>query len=416
MLVRRPTSNNAAPRGITIPLVAAALLVAMLGLALILDRLWLEATRLELTTAAEASALAGARALASDRRLLVEPPIQTVVDDAVQAVLMSAVQNRSAGQPVEVREEDVEFLTINGEPAADSGEGLDDESLPATVRVSAVRTRFRGNPVALFLAELTRQPYGDAVGQAAATLRDDVVGVRPLAGSTVPGLPLAIWHRDPLQKRTDTWQVAIEQRRGSDQFGYDEQSGHVTQEPDGLPELTLQTMPRGGSPAAANLQLVDLGTKFQAAALIEQLTRGWSPGDLAGWNGELRLPAGPDVPAQRLSLNGLPDLASAERDALERLIGESRIALLYGTAVAQQDSSVHSVDCLRLVAIRVLQVRDHSDGSCHVTIQPSVLATRTALVEPRAEGSDHATLAEGPASSETPALVGPFVYRLELTQ
>jgi len=39
-------------------LIAFALLAGLGGVALVLDRLWLDATRLELTTAAEAAAIA----------------------------------------------------------------------------------------------------------------------------------------------------------------------------------------------------------------------------------------------------------------------------------------------------------------------------------------------------------------------
>ncbi len=42
-------------RGFTTPAVAIALLVVMAGLALVLDRLWLDTADLELTTAAEAA-------------------------------------------------------------------------------------------------------------------------------------------------------------------------------------------------------------------------------------------------------------------------------------------------------------------------------------------------------------------------
>ncbi|OYW22844.1 MAG: hypothetical protein B7Z55_04175 [Planctomycetales bacterium 12-60-4] len=391
--------------GFTTPLVAAALLVAMLGLALILDRLWLEAARLELITAAEASALAGARQLASDQRLLVDQDPRNLVDQAVQSAMMAAIENRVAGQPVAVGEGDIAFPSPTFDPA---GDDEDNVAAPESIIVTAHRTRFRGNPVALFIGELTGQPFGDAVGQAGASILGNVVGVRPLPDTVAPALPLAIWLSDPTGQRVDTWHVSIEQRRGRDDFGYDEHTRSVTTGADGIPELTLRTARAGGPASEANVQLLDIGTQFQDKQLLRQFQQGWTAGDLESWGGELRVATSSS--SSSLSLDGLPTLEPADSDALDQILGEPRIALLYSAAAPGNNLPVQTVDCVRLVALRVLQVSHQGDGSCRMTIQPTVIATRSAIVGP--------TPIEGPSDNNTPgtASQAQYIYRLQLTK
>ena len=315
----------------TAPLVAVALLLAMLGLALILDRLWLEAARLELTTAAEAAALAAARELASDARLQPHVDPRSLEDLAVQAAMMTAVQNRAAGQPVMVEESDIAFFP---RPSDHSNleyiDASESSEVPNRVVVTAHRTRFRGNPVALFVSELTRQPSGDAIGTASARLDSRVAGVRPFSGATVPAIPLAIWQRDPSGERTDTWYAAIEERRGRDDFGFDPETNEIVQEPDGIPELTLRSQALRGTIDVANLQLIDVGNQFQDDVLERQWSTGWTTVDLATWGGELRLSSGTlGVNSSSLSLRGLSTLQTSDRIALEQLTGQPRLAVLY---------------------------------------------------------------------------------------
>lgn len=399
---RQPSLPHSRRHGLTTPLVMGALLVAMCGLALILDRMWLEATRLELHTAAEAAALAGARELASDQRLLPEVDGQLLSDDATQSAVFASLANRAAGQPVVITEADISFAVSPIETADDESPTSAEESLPNVIRVQAHRTRFRGNPVALFISQLTRQPYGDAVGQAAAKIDSHVVGVRPISGSAVPALPLAIWKVDPTGQRTDTWQAAIEQRKGRDDYGYDAASGTVTSGGDGIPELTLNSARRDGPVHVANLQLLDIGTKFDEEKLQRQISVGWIADDLNAWSGEFRLSTA-QKSSDMVTLSGLPYLESADRDAFDQIVGAARVALLYDTASAVENAKVQQVQCTRLVAIRVLQVIDQPDGSCQIIIQPAVLATRTALVDDAFD-------------TETPVDSGAYLYRLELTR
>jgi hypothetical protein len=385
------TIHTSSRRGMTTPLVAGALLVAMMGLALVLDRLWLESARVELTTTAEAAALAAAGKLVTDARLTPQTSSRTLLDDAREAAIDIAAQNRVAGQPVRLDgTHDIRFghLIEN----QDTGETpfLETTNLPSQVVVTAHRTRFRGNPVALFMAELTRQPAGDVIARAGAGLSNDLIGVRPFHGTPVPAVPVAIWERDPTGKRTDTWEQCIEKRRGRDEFTWDEHTRSVIRGSDQIPELTLKTIRRGGRTMDGNALVLDVGSEFQSDPLARQFEHGWNEDDLEPWDGELRLPT---------TLRGLPQLNGDDRNALDRLIGVPRIAVLYATAKYNGRGPDCDATCTRFVAIRVLQVTDQPDGACHVIVQPTVLTTRTAVTD-----------------AVTAVAANPYVYRLQLTQ
>jgi hypothetical protein len=394
-------------RGLTTPAVAVALLVAMGGLALILDRLWLDAADLELTTAAESAALAAARSLASDDLLRPNADPAARIQAARDAASWIAGQNFVAGEPV----------TINSDPEGDVRLGrliLDEKEklvrfeesneYPTTAVVTAQRTRRTSNPVGLFVTGLTGIPFGDVISRVEATIDNHIVGVRSFEGTTVPALPLAIWMKDPTQQRRDTWELQIEGRRGADVFGYDAAAGGVYRGADGIPEIVLRSQPRARDSSDSNILVLDIGTKLQDTDIARQFASGWSTKDLRGRNGEIRVsPSNPDVfPAS-------PKLTRQDREALDNLIGEPRICLLYSEARPNASSLLLQATCVRLVAIRVLAVRDGSNGACEFVVQPCVFATRTALLDEQTPAHT------GRASDATANNANPYIYKLQLT-
>ena len=86
-------------------MVAVAMIVVMSGMALILDRLWLDAADLELTAAAESAALAAGRELANDDLLRLAPNHAERLQAARDAAAWVASENRVAGHPVELNAE-----------------------------------------------------------------------------------------------------------------------------------------------------------------------------------------------------------------------------------------------------------------------------------------------------------------------
>ncbi len=358
-------------------MVAVALLVAMMGIALIVDRLWLATAQWELTAVAEAAALAAGRELTSDARLLGPSSAPTLIEHAKQAAAEIAAQNLVAGQPalLDAAAGDVRF--VKSEPSKVPGqtaEWVETERDPTEVLIHAQRTRFRGNPVALFMRQLTRQPFGDVVATVSVRMNNHVVAIRPFDDVPAPLLPLAIWKDDPAKKRKDTWQAAIEDNGGKDEFGYDDTRHLVTSGSDGIPELTLTTAKQNGPVSEANVQLLDLGTDLDPALVEQQILLGLTHAQLEKRNGELRIAGGETIPS-------IPQVQSRERTALDEHLGAQRIALLYTQSTPVGKNGYQQTECVEFVAIRILAVNDQPDGRCQIIVQPTVMTTRMAVAE-----------------------------------
>lgn len=454
-------------RGFTTPAFAVALVVVMLMLALICDRLWIEAARVELQTGAETAALAAARSLASDE-LLKEKPDPSYLETARYQAAHVASLNLVAGEPLELNQGfqgDIRLgeLESTGDDAGDfdrppqadvsspddstqvlsptelttsrdnvvfsrNTRFVETDESPTSVVVFGERTRFRQNPVGLFVVGATGLPWGDVSTHAEASLLSPVVGLRPLDGSSTPLLPLAIMRSEGTGSVDQTWQKAITENGGPDEWSFDETTSTISRGADGLPELKLTFgLPTSSSSAVTNAVLLDLGSDFNTDLVASQIVEGVRGENLLNWNGELRLPveatrkamlaeskeqqdsdeqdASASSTEARLSMPAsLIDLKTAERDALTSLIGQNRIVILFnagGTSDSKNRKNESESNTTRvksdlqvaavsLAVVRILEVIDEKGGRCEVIVQPSVLATRTAIVDvsdPRQQAS-----------------------------
>lgn len=415
-------------RGFTTPAVAVALLVAMAGLALILDRLWLDAADLELTTAAESAALNAASELATDQLLTLKPDVELRMELARTAAAFIASQNTVAGAPVMLdssAEGDIRFGRLVLDDQAGQVRFEESSTTPNTAVVTALRTRRSSNPVALFVSGVTGQPYGDVATRVEAVVDNRISAVRPQDGVPVPAFPIAIWWKDPTGQRMDTWETQIEARKGPDQYGYDSLAHSVYSGSDGIPEIVLRSQQRGQSAANTNVVVVDVGSGMNDQTLARQFASGWTTDDLSSLGGELSA-------TNPGTLRASAELRHADRQALDSLIGEPRICLLYSSATAVNNSQSLQATCIRLVAIRVLAVRDQGDGSCELVAQPCVLKTKTAVLNATAPYSTESVVPVSPYSaatagagsagtSSTPAVPTgtaghPYIYKLQLSQ
>lgn len=401
MFPLRPRFAPSTRRGTLLPAIAAAILTVGCCLALVLDRLWLDAARGELRTAVEAAALAAAARLVDDERIneAVEP--EGLAEAARQAAAEAAAGNLVAGLPLSIDP------TLGGHVHlgryvlhAQSGQYhfLETEYFPTAVHVEGARSRAVGNPVARLFAGLTGEAGGDAVAAATAVLSNTVVGLRPSGGMPVPAWPLAVYERDPAGERRDTWEAAIEQGLGPDQYAFDRETNRVHAGGDGLPEITLHFRAPGDQPEDPNVWMIDVGNGLTPDQLAQQVRRGWSAADLSQLGGELRVDAG------NLALEGASEVDSLTAEALTEMIGQKRIVLLY-SAHAPRKGGGGAVVISRLAAGRIMAVEASPGGAVTLVLQPAVLATRTAL------------LADSPSPLSADEDAGnPYLYKISLTQ
>lgn len=392
-------------RGVIAALVAVSLVAVMGCVALVLDRLWLEAAMVELRTCAEAAALAAAGELANDDALRSDPdpdPDQNLLR-ARRVARRIAARNRVAGETVTLNTDpngDVRFGRLVLRSETGRTQFLETNREPTSVLVTALRTRSRGNPVALFIRGLTGQLAGNVAAQAEATIDNRVVGIRPFDGCPAPVLPLAILQRDPSGRRTTTWSMQIERRAGQDRFSYDRRSDQVLPRPDGIPEIVLSSMSSDQTADETNVQLIELGTNIESDRLLRQIERGWTADDLETTQGELRFDGRP------IDLHCTAVIPTAVQSQLAATTGQKRICLLYTQHQATGRLGSGRIRCTGMVAGRVMAVSARAGGACRIVFQPGVLTTRTAILADR----------QPTTSGDRRTLANPYIYKLHLTQ
>ena len=384
-------------------IVAAALLVVGACLALVFDRLWLDAAQVELQAAAEAAALTGAGQLATDARL--NPKSVDLTTPAREAAIAVGQKNLAVGTPVNLQDGehgDVQIGTIELSPDTGEAQFIADTERPTTCVVKAARLRSRGNPVAFLIRSLSGKSSGDAQAFAEASVDNRILGVQPNTHSPVPALPLAILrsHLDP--RRNDTWQRQIELRLGLDRYGYDTTTGAVTDGPDGIPEIVLQTAsPSADKEDAAkvNVLTIDIGTGLHESQVAQQIETGWTVEHLKNFGDEFRIDQGP------YTLDADAALVGPVQDQLQMLIGQTRICGLYADHQPTTRTLGHAA-IVNLVGIRLLAIEDAGSRKLHITVQPAVIATRTALLSTH----DAAWM-----SGNSTELTNPYIYKLFLS-
>lgn len=385
------------------PALALALIAVLAGAALVIDRLHLDTAKSELRIAAEAAALAAARELANDDRLRPDFDPAALQMKSRFAAARIAAQNFVAGEPVALSTDpanDVRFGNLKTDPA--TGEPMFVEAHdhePTSVAVAARCTEARQSAVPLPFRTFYAPTDADVVAVAEASLSFHVRGLRSVDQLPIPTLPLAILARantkkdsshtqstgslnkadktgasnNPQQPTAPTWMRDIDQRRGTDHFGYDSTTGEVTNAADGIPEITLRTATQSNN-SKSNAFVITLTGDLTENHLRRQISHGWSADDLEPLGGELLFDRGPLTMA---GLRGVDGNVLAQ--AFRSVLGQSRVVFLYERVEGDVRSHVASLQVTKMVAGRVMFVREISECECEIILQPAVLATRSAV-------------------------------------
>ncbi|MFO0845112.1 MAG: pilus assembly protein TadG-related protein [Gemmataceae bacterium] len=364
-----------------------AMTTMLTALALALNAGWLSAARQELTTAADAAALAAANELLNDAWLRQgKPGVAALLQDARAAAAAFAAKNRVLGRSL--------GLDTAGPNGRDVLLGSYDPATPGTltkanlsdpaglslddvdaVVVAATRSARRGNAVPVLLGALVLQPSVDMRVSSLAYLDRDVVGFRARPGNPIPLVPIGV-RSDPSGSDPASWEFQVRLRNGPDDFFVHPDTGLFAQGADQIPEvvLELQLQP-SGDPSQSTATLLTIGSG-QASA---QVAGGVTEQDLQSHNGRLVL-----GPTDTLTLPGTglgPDLGSVEYQgliaALKRLrdTGSRRVWPLVSAASGGQ------VTVNAFVAARVVQVEEAAGGPLRLRLQPTVMAVPQAITD-----------------------------------
>lgn len=395
-----------------------SLLVIIGGVAVALDRLWLDNAKTELEAAVEAAALQGGQFLASDDLLREDsgPDIETRLELARQAAGRIARENTIAGEPVELNltpDGDVRFGRLVRRDRTGVDVFLETSDHPTSVVVRGLHSRERNNPVATFLNSVTGHQAADVSALSEASIDNRVIGLQPLAGVPIPVLPLAIL-RECRDGRLESWKTQIEDNQGVDLYGYDELTGEVTDGPDGIPEIRLRSPVRRGNPRHANVHLFDVNGSSTVDELLSHIENGWGEQDVPEHLPAMLFEEGPFQFETVSGINGpMPGM-------LNTLIGECRILFLYDDFQPNGRSGAGRIQVVEAVAGRILSIEDAGHGCCELIVQPGVMTTRTAILSsesPSGDSTSDQTRRTGrqPNGTASEKTANRYIYKLQIT-
>jgi hypothetical protein len=392
-----------------------SLLVIIGGVAVALDRLWLDSAKTELEAAVEAAALRGGQFLASDDLLRLEADVNARLELARQEAGNIASENRIAGEPVQLNIEpdgDVRFGRLVHRDRTGEDVFIETTDQPTSVVVRGLHSRSRNNPVATFLNSVSGNEGADVSALSEASIDNRVVGLQPLGGVPIPALPIAIL-RESKGGRRESWKSQIEDRQGTDEYGFDELTGQVTNGPDGIPEIRLRSAVRRGDPQKANVHLFDVNGSATMKQLLSHVRNGWGEQDMPKHLPELRFDQGPHEFETVSGINGpVPGV-------LGKLIGECRILFLYEDFLPTGRSGSGRIHVTEAVAGRVLSIGEPGDDSCELIIQPGVMTTRTALLTSTSDRSKSGRRGQGGFGKTDEKAAGQlanrYIYKLQIT-
>lgn len=364
-------------RGVITPLAALVLLVVLAGVALVVNRLWLDAASLEVTTCIETAVLAAGQELASDELLKEKPDYKPMIERAVKAANKAIVLNTVAGQRIGIPlTKDKNLFFGKSIPVAETGmkKFLQTDHQPLSIQLKTQQSSQRNNPVVDLMSDVSGSNLGIIGSQIEASIDNHIIGVRPFDNVSIPAFPLAILKCDPSGKHTETWELQIDQKKGKDEYRYDPDTKKVTRGSDGILEIKLTGKPRRGKISDSNLQLLDFGSRHNSESVERQILTGLTKQDLKHYQGALFFNADP------ISIKCSPVIEDNEQKAFQKMIGQCRICFLYDKVVPTSRSYKGYADCTNMVAGRIMSVKRLGNQACEIILQPGVMTTRTGIL------------------------------------
>ena len=343
MIMRSEKRKKPARRAATLVL-AVVLLTLLLGMvAFAVDLGYIVLVRTQLQVAADSAAMSGTA------------KIVETGSEVVETAQYFADRHSAGNCRVALNADDVEFGHWSFATRVF-------DSASATInalRVTTRRDETSGGEAPLFFARVLGKESHAVTAQAVAAFVDNFGGFRVPPDKNLQALPFA------LKKSTCEEMLA---GNGSDDWGWDPESGRVTPGGDGIAEVILFPQATG---AAGNFGTVDIGNPNNSTAdLARQIRDGISAADLDYIGGSLELDE-----HGTLELNGDPGISAGIEDELASICGEPRIICVYDQVAGPGNNAQYRI--VQFVGVCIMEVTLTGNKSDkRVVIQPARVVTR----------------------------------------
>lgn len=327
--------------------------------ALAVDLGLLYESQAETQRSADAAALAAARELLHDDRLLGGAAMDGLAGNARSQAghyaSLNAVHNVN---PLVDGAGDVAVGNWDWNGAFNSGAA---SSAWNSARVMVHRDETRNGSIALMFARLFGHDSQGLSAQSTAAFADRIVGFKiPSSGANVDLLPFTL--KDVSWDGLNDGSVTT-----GDNYSYDEDTGAVTPGPDGKLELNLYPGAGATQLPPGNFGTVDIGSSNNSAAdIARQILYGVNQSDLDYLGGSIELGADGTV-----ILNGDTGLSAGFKDELEAIKGQPRIIPIFSTVSGNGNNANYTIVAFAGIRIMNVKLTGAMKGK-EVIIQPAV--------------------------------------------
>lgn len=377
----RPRNERFGRRQGAIAVMAAVMMVVVLGMvALAVDTMVLAVAREQLQASCDAAALAGARTLATDRRISTSTTSTATEQSAALTAAQSfAVVNKVLGEaPVVVIETAASAgsagsgdLVVGYLNSVDPASTLDTSSasdlLFNSVRASLARSSTRGGLIpASFAGVIGIDSYGASASATATAQLFTIGGVRTV-GSTNPNLL-------PIVLDQTTYDSMISPTvTTTDQYSYNPTTKTVTSGADGVEESKLYPVASGNP---GNWGTIKVGVSNNSTSTLGcQIRNGISSQQMANYpNSEIQLSSSTSPPS--ITFQGNPGISSGIKDDLESIIGKPVMIPVYDQTGGNGNNAWYRV--IAFAPVRLVAVNFRGNPK-YVIIQPALLRDPTAI-------------------------------------
>ncbi|RUL86727.1 pilus assembly protein TadG-related protein [Tautonia sociabilis] len=379
-LAPRRRSGRPRRRGATMVLTAVMMTTILGFVALAVDTMVLAVAKHQLSTAADAGALAGAAALADERRFAPDAPLDDIMAAAHERAELFAERNPVLGRPPVLYpnpsnspDGDIVLGYIE-HPTDPNSPFLTDPSLQPlfnSVRVRAVRSAERGGIIPAYFARAIgfEGTALGAVGTGSALVYEvDGFGSDPDTNAGL--LPIVLdknTYEDMISPSVTT----------TDQYRYDPITRTVSAGADGVEESQLYPV-KNGYPG--NWGTVKIGVSNNSTSTLgAQIRYGVTPQQLGTYpGGKLTLNQTDAQGNTYVMLGGNPGISSGIKDDLEAIIGQPRTIPIYDPAGSGGNGNNAQYKIIAFQPVRVLAVSFKGNPK-YVIVQPAMINDPTAI-------------------------------------
>jgi Flp pilus assembly protein TadG len=356
------------------PIIAVIVVVLLGFLAFSFDLGRVAVVRTQLQSAADASALAGASALATDNLILTnfnQSSDFTIARSRSQTLAQTNSYDLNGTKPIVLdRMNDVNFGLLTSPSNLSQALGSSITSPLNSVQVTTHVDPAHGGNMPFLFAPLLNQTATSVSATATATVQLYTVStVKSVYGYRGPILPITMSHTD--------WLQMVNNQTGNDNYTYNPMSNSISPGPDGLQEQQLYP---GSNTTSSNNGLIQFGTGSRSNSVLQdeivngptssEMIAQWPPNGSPPWNAQHQFTIGAD-PGWRTPT--FDDLQTVANSGAVRLI-----PINDGTTPGNGANGTYNI--VMLAPIRVVYANSGGKNSGYALVQPAVSSGNPTVV------------------------------------